>query len=327
MQAMVFRQAHAKLFAEKRPEPAPAGHEILIRISACGVCRTDLHVQDAELPDVRYPIIPGHQVVGEVASAGEQSVIAVGQRVGVAWLGWTCGECEFCLMGRENLCRRARFHGYHLDGGYADYMLADSRYCFTLNTSLPSAEITPFLCAGLIGYRSLKSAGEAQRIGIYGFGSAAHIITQVANHDGREIYAFTRPGDKAAQAFATELGAVWASGSDTPAPTQLDAAIIFAPDGDLVPKALKDLKEGGSVVCGGIHMSDIPSFPYADLWGEKQIRSIANLTRQDGKEFMSIVDQDFIRPNITTYPLQEANRAIADLRDGAINGTAVLVME
>ena len=327
MLAMVIQKARGELCEENRGELSPTDGEVLIKITACAVCRTDLHVQDAELPDVRYPIIPGHQVVGEVVGTGENAVISVGERVGVTWLGWTCGECEFCTSGRENLCDRARFHGYHIDGGYANYMLANSRYCFALDASLPAAEITPLLCAGLIGFRSLRAAGQARRIGIYGFGSAAHIVTQVAQREGRDIYAFTRPGDETSQKFARDLGAVWAAGSDAPTPAPLDAAIIFAPDGDLVPKAIKDLKKGGIIVCAGIHMSDIPSFPYADLWGERMIRSVANLTRQDCRDFMSIVNEDFIRPRITTYPLTEANKALNDLRNGRINGSAVLVMD
>jgi propanol-preferring alcohol dehydrogenase len=327
MQAMVFREAHGALHAEERSAPVPTDHEVLIKVHACAVCRTDLHVQDAELPGIPYPIVPGHQVVGEVVAAGENAVLPVGRRVGAAWLGWTCGECEFCVSGRENLCDRARFHGYHLDGGFAEAMLADSRYCLSLDSKLSAAEIAPLLCAGLIGYRSLRLAGPARQIGIYGFGSAAHIVTQVARREGADIYAFTRPGDRTAQNFALELGAAWAGGSDSPAPVALDAAIIFAPDGSLVPKALKDIRKGGCVVCGGIHMSDIPSFPYADLWGERSVRSVANLTRQDGADFMAIVNQDFLQPRVTTYKLHAANAALEDLRNGSVNGSAVLVMD
>jgi propanol-preferring alcohol dehydrogenase len=285
-----------------------------------------LHVQDAELPDVPYPIVPGHQVVGSVEAKGSEAVLEIGDRVGVAWLAWTCGSCEDCERGDENLCASAQFTGYHRDGGYAEYMVADSRFCFALDPSLDAAEATPLLCAGLIGFRSLRMAGDAKRIGILGFGSAAHIITQVAVRQSREVYAFTRPGDDDAQAFARKLGAVWAGSSEQPAPQSLDAALIFAPVGALVTKALRDVRRGGRVICAGIHMSDIPSFPYADLWGERRIQSVANLTREDGREFLSLASEFGICPSITRYPLSEANRALDDLRNGTINGTAVLVM-
>jgi propanol-preferring alcohol dehydrogenase len=327
MRAMVFHKSHGNLVAESRPDPSPDDREVLVKVDACGVCRTDLHVQDNELPGLSYPIIPGHQVVGTVVGAGRNSSVSEGSRVGIAWLGWTCGQCDYCRTERENLCDRARFHGYQLDGGFADGMLVDSRYCFELDRSQPAAEIAPLLCAGLIGFRSLSMAGDARNVGIYGFGSAAHIVTQVATRQNREIYAFTRPGDTAAQDFARELGAVWAGGSDVSPPVQLDAALIFASDGQLVPKALKDLKKGGRVVCGGIHMTDIPSFPYADLWGERRIQSVANLTRQDGKEFMSLAGEMHIRPQIKAYALEAANQALDDLRHGRVNGTAVLIME
>lgn len=326
MRAMVLRGAGERLHHERREIPRPGPHEVLIRVAACGVCRTDLHVQDNELPHISYPVIPGHQAVGDVVATDSNSVLPSGSRVGIAWLAHTCGTCEYCRSGRENLCNKARFNGYHVDGGFADYMLADSRFCFPLDASLPAVETTPLLCAGLIGFRSLRMAGDATRIGIYGFGSAAHIITQVATHEGRKIYAFSRPGDQAAQAFALRVGAVWAGDANHPAPEKLDAALIFAPDGNLVPKALTDLKKGGIVVCGGIHMSDIPSFPYADLWEERQIRSVANLTRADGSSFMELAGRVSIQPEITTYPLEAANDALDDLRSGAINGTAVLVM-
>jgi propanol-preferring alcohol dehydrogenase len=326
MQAMVFKQPGKPLVKESRPDPVPDAYDALIKVEACGVCRTDLHVQDNELEGIRYPIIPGHQVVGVVRSAGEQSVFSEGSRIGVAWLGWTCGECEYCQTNRENLCDKARFHGHDIDGGYADHMLVDSRYVFEVDESQPAVQIAPLLCAGLIGFRSLRMAGDAQHIGIYGFGSAAHIITQVATRQGREIFAFTRPGDVAAQEFALNTGAVWAAGSDAVPPTNLDAALIFASVGPLVPKALKDLKKGGRVICGGIHMTDIPSFPYADLWGERRIQSVANLTRDDGHAFMSLAADMHIRPEITTFELDAANEALNDLRDGRINGTAVLVM-
>jgi len=325
VQAWVFHGPGQDLVPEERQEPELRGHDILIRVEACGVCRTDLHVRDGELPDIPYPIVPGHQVVGEVVAAGNDAPIAPGDRVGVAWLGWTCGRCSQCRAGRENLCDAARFHGYHIDGGYADRMRADARFCFLLNRELPAATTAPLLCAGLIGFRSLRLAGEAERIGIYGFGSAAHIVTQVARHAGQQVYAFTRPGDDKAQQFALELGAEWAGDSDADAPCELDAALIFAPVGALVPKALRDVRKGGAVVCGGIHMSDIPSFPYADLWGERMIRSVANLTRKDGHDFMAMAAEGFLTPRITTYPLDEANQALADLRSGSINGSAVLV--
>jgi propanol-preferring alcohol dehydrogenase len=327
MRAMVLREAGGKLQPERRAIPEPQHHEVLVRVSACGVCRTDLHVQDNELPDIAYPIVPGHQVVGNIIATGAESILPIGSRVGITWLAQTCGTCEFCRSGRENLCDDAKFNGYQVNGGFADFMLADSRFCLPLDDALPAAETTPLLCAGLIGFRSLRMAGDAKRIGIYGFGSAAHIITQVAVHEKRLIYAFTRSGDEAAQSFALRVGATWAGDSDHPAPEKLDAALIFAPDGRLVPKALTDLKKGGIVICGGIHMSDIPSFPYADLWEERHIRSVANLTRADGADFMSLVGHVPIHPEITTYPLEAANDALDDLRSGAINGTAVLVMD
>lgn len=327
MRAMVFREANRSLQPEERKLPPPRGHDVRVRVLACAVCRTDLHVQDAELPDIPYPIVPGHQVVGEIEACGRDARLEVGGRVGITWLGWACGECPDCERGEENLCARAQFTGYQRDGGFAEALLADSRFCLPLDERLAPAETTPLLCAGLIGYRSLRMAGDAQRIGIYGFGSAAHIITQVAVAQSRQIYAFTRPGDRHAQAFAEELGAVWAGDSETPAPTQLDAALIFAPVGSLVTKSLRDVRRGGRVVCGGIHMSDIPSFPYADLWGERHIQSVANLTREDGREFMKLASQMDIRPSITRYPLADANRALDDLRGGTLNGTAVLVME
>ena len=322
---MVIPGAGQALAGEQRPVPEPHGADVLIEILACAVCRTDLHVQDAELPDVHYPVVPGHQVVGNVVATGPDSVLEPGQRVGVAWLAWTCGDCEFCISGRENLCDRAQFHGYHRDGGYAEHMLADSRYCIALDRSLDPVKTTPLLCAGLIGFRTLRMAGEGRRIGMYGFGSAAHVIAQVARHQGRDVYAFTRPGDQPAKAFALETGACWAGGSDEPAPESLDAALIFAPVGALVPKALRDVKKGAPVVCGGIHMSDIPSFPYADLWGERELRSVANLTRQDGHDFMALAAQTPIETHVTEYALSDANRALDDLRSGRLTGTAVLV--
>ncbi|RMF98276.1 MAG: zinc-binding alcohol dehydrogenase family protein [Gammaproteobacteria bacterium] len=322
---MVCPGAGEPLRAERRPLTAPQGQELLARVLACAVCRTDLHVVDGELPEIPYPIVPGHQVVADVVATGPQSTLAVGQRIGVPWLAATCGECRYCRAGQENLCDHARFTGYQRDGGYAEYLVADSRYCLPLSAGLPPAETTPLLCAGLIGYRTLRMAGDAHRIGIYGFGSAAHLVTQVARRQGREILAFTRPGDGAAQDFARELGASWAGDSDQPAPAPLDAALIFAPVGALVPQALRQVRKGGQVVCGGIHMSDIPSFPYADLWGERQIRSVANLTRQDGREFMALAAEAGIETRITRYPLADANRALDDLRCGRLQGTAVLL--
>ena len=327
MKAMVFHEAHGPLQSEDRELPAPRGHEVRVRVLACAVCRSDLHVQDAELPEVPYPIVPGHQVVGEVVACGPDAELEMGDRVGVTWLGWACGECPDCERGEENLCSRAEFTGYQRDGGFAEAMLVDSRFCLRHDKSLPAAETTPLLCAGLIGYRSLRMAGNAQRIGIYGFGSAAHIITQVAVAQSREIYAFTRAGDTQAQSFAEELGAVWVGDSETSAPKELDAALIFAPVGSLIPKALRDVRRGGRVVCGGIHMSDIPSFPYADLWGERRIQSVANLTREDAREFMKIAGELNLRPSVTRYSLADANRALDDLRGGMFSGTAVLEME
>jgi len=300
MKAWVVQTPGQELVPEERPVPTPGANDIVIRVLTCGVCRTDLHVRDNELADLSFPIIPGHQVVGEVVAAGKHAVIPVGKRVGVAWLGWTCGTCTYCKHGQENLCDSARFHGHHIDGGYAEFMRADARYCFILDPQLNPATTAPLLCAGLIGFRSLRLAGHAERIGIYGFGSAAHIVTQIARHAGQKVYAFTSPGDESAQRFARELGAEWAGGSDEPAPCELDAALIFAPVGALVPKALRDIRKGGSVVCGGIHMSDIPEFPYVDLWGERLIRSVANLTRQDGRDFRPLAAGGSLPPQVAT---------------------------
>jgi propanol-preferring alcohol dehydrogenase len=324
LRAMVIPAAGQPLIEERRPLPVPRGAEVLIRVDACAVCRTDLHVLDGELPQAHYPIVPGHQVAGDVLTAGPQSVLPAGARVGAAWLAWTCGECGFCRGGRENLCDRAEFHGCHRDGGFATHLLADSRFCLPMDRALDAAASTPLLCAGLIGFRSLRMAGDARTIGIYGFGSAAHMITQVAVHEGRRVLAFTSPGDTRAQTFAREVGAAWAGGSDLPSPEPLDAALIFAPVGALVPRALRDVKKGGAVICGGIHMSDIPGFRYADLWGERQLRSVANLTRDDGRQFLKIASAARIAARIRTYPLSAANEALADLRSGTINGTAVL---
>lgn len=309
----------------ERPEPGPG--QVLIRVAACAVCRTDLHVVDGELPEPKLPLIPGHEIVGRVEALGAGlEGPAPGSRVGVPWLGWTCGECEYCRSGRENLCPRARFTGYTLDGGYAEHTLADARFCLALPERGGDAEIAPLLCAGLIGYRSLRRAGDPRRIGFYGFGAAAHIAIQVARAEGRSVYAFTRPGDGAAQDFARKLGAAWAGGSDAAPPEPLDAAIIFAPVGALVPQALRAVAPGGCVVCGGIHMSDIPAFPYRLLWMERSLSSVANLTRRDGEEFFALAARTPIRTEIRRYPLASANEALADLREGRVQGAAVLVM-
>lgn len=326
MQAMVCPGPARALVMEQRPMPQPGPGQVQVRVLACAVCRTDLHVQDNELADIPYPVVPGHQVVGAVSARGSGVDMPLEQRVGIAWLAWACGECDYCTTGQENLCDHALFNGYQRDGGYAEFMVADADFVIPLSADLDPARTTPLLCGGLIGYRALRMAGDARRLGIYGFGSAAHMIAQVAQREGREVYAFTSPGDKAAQAFARELGAAWAGGSDEPAPEPLDGALIFAPVGALVPKALRDVRKGGRVVCGGIHMSDIPAFPYADLWGERQIRSVANLTRRDGREFMALAAAHPIDTQITRYSLAQANEALDALREGRINGTAVLDM-
>jgi propanol-preferring alcohol dehydrogenase len=328
MRAMVLNAPHEMLHLSELPVPAPESGQVLIQVRACGVCRTDLHVVDGDLIDGKRPIIPGHEIVGTVAAKGEGAErFALGDRVGVPWLGYTCRTCRYCRAGRENLCDKARFTGYHIDGGYAEYTLADQRYCFPIPKEYGDAEAAPLLCAGLIGYRSLVAAGDAKRLGIYGFGAAAHIVAQVARHQGREVFAFTRPDDRVAQALARRLGAVWAGSSDEPAPEELDAAILFAPVGSLVPAALKAVAKGGVVVCAGIHMSAIPSFPYRDLWGERVIRSVANLTRRDGEEFLSLCPQVPVRTEVERFPLERANEALAKLREGKISGAAVLVTD
>jgi propanol-preferring alcohol dehydrogenase len=299
---------------------------MLIAVRACAVCRTDLHVVDGELPDPKLPLVPGHEIIGTVVEKGESvDRFRVGDRVGVPWLGWTCGVCEYCRSGRENLCDRARFTGYQNDGGYAELTVADQRYCFAIDPHYGDVEAAPLMCAGLIGYRTLRMAGDAQLIGIYGFGAAAHIVAQVIRHQGRRLFAFTRRGDLAAQQFARSLGAEWAAGSDEPPPEPLDAALIFAPVGALVPAALAATKKGGTVVSGGIHMSDIPSFPYRILWEERVLRSVANLTRRDAEEFLALAPKAGIRTETVTYPLARANDALADLRNGALQGAAVLI--
>lgn len=323
---MVLEKQRTPLRMMEIAQPKPGPGEVLIQVSACAVCRTDLHVLDGELPDPKLPLVPGHEIVGNVVEAGSDARwFNVGARVGVPWLGWTCGECAFCLSDRENLCQRARFTGYTLDGGYAEYVAADERFCFPIPNKCSDAEAAPLLCAGLIGYRSLMKTGAAKRIGIYGFGAAAHIITQVARYQAREIYAFTRPGDTEGQRFAKSVGASWAGDSETLPPEKLDAAIIFAPVGELVPHALQALNKGGVVVCGGIHMSDIPSFPYNLLWNERSICSVANLTRRDGKEFFLIAPRVPVKTTVQTFPLEEANEALTRLREGKVRGAAVLV--
>ncbi|HXJ33771.1 MAG TPA: zinc-dependent alcohol dehydrogenase family protein [Candidatus Eisenbacteria bacterium] len=324
---MVLEHPHGPLVRRERSVPVPAPGQVLVEVVACGVCRTDQHLLDAELPDIPYPIVPGHQIVGRVAGTGEGVAgLRVGQRVGVPWVGYTCGACDHCRHGRENLCDDARFTGYQIDGGYASHCVADARYAVGLPDGYADLEVAPLLCAGLIGYRSLRMCGDATRIGFYGFGAAAHVIAQVARWEGREVYAFTRPGDATAQAFATSLGAVWAGGSNKPAPRPLDAAIIFAAAGDLVPVALRAVRKGGTVVCGGIHMSDVPSFPYALLWGERSLRSVANLTRRDAGEFLALAPRVPVRTHTTAYRLDEANQALADLRSGRLTGAAVLTV-
>ena len=303
----------------------PGSGQILVRVSACGVCRTDLHIVDGELPALGHPVVPGHEIIGRVAALGPGvENFHVDQRIGVPWLGWTCGRCDYCTTGRENLCDEAKFTGYQLDGGFAEYAIADSRYCFALPDRYSDTEAAPLLCAGLIGYRALVMAGDARRIGIYGFGAAAHIVAQVARFQVRRVYAFTRPGDVEAQNFARELGACWAGDSIAAPPEPLDAAILFAPVGALVPAALRATAKGGTVVCAGIHMSDIPSFPYEILWGERRIVSVANLTRRDATEFIALAPQVPVTTTIETFPLARANDALARLRNGTITGAAVL---
>jgi alcohol dehydrogenase, propanol-preferring len=328
MRAMLFEKARQPLRSAELPSPQAAAGQVLIRVRACAVCRTDLHIADGELKQPKRPVIPGHEIIGIVEKIGQGvNRFNLGDRVGVPWLGWTCDACEFCLSGRENLCDQARFTGYTLDGGYAEYAVADQRFCFAVPESYSDTEAAPLMCAGLIGYRSLMKAGEGKRLGIYGFGAAAHIIAQVAKFQDREIYAFSRTGDEAAKKFALGLGAVWAGSSSELPPVKLDAAIIFAPAGELVPQALRALKKGGTVVCGGIHMSNIPSFPYSILWQERSICSVANLTRRDGEEFLPLAPLVPVRTQIETFPLEEANEALARLRAGNITGAAVLVTD
>jgi propanol-preferring alcohol dehydrogenase len=327
MRAMALDATARTLRAEWRPDPRPGPGQLLLRVCACAVCRTDLHVVDGELPDPKPGVIPGHEIVGRVVEAGAGAEhFHEGARVGVPWLGFACGTCRFCAGGRENLCERARFTGYQIDGGYAELAVADARFCFALPDDYADAEAAPLLCAGLIGHRALRMAGpDARRIGLYGFGAAAHIVAQVARWEGREIYAFTRPGDAAAQQFALTLGAAWAGPSDAPAPEPLDAAILFAPVGGLVPAALRAVDRGGVVVCAGIHMSEIPAFPYEILWHERSVRSVANLTRRDGEEFLALAPRVPVRTTVETLPLDQANAALARLRAGKVEGALVLV--
>ena len=326
MKAMQLAAPGAALQCVERAVPRPGRDELLIRVSACGVCRTDLHIVDGDLRDGRMPIVPGHEIVGKVVERGPDAErFALGERVGVPWLGATCGLCNFCAAGRENLCDNARFTGYHLDGGYAEYTVAKERFCFALPAGGSDVEAAPLLCAGLIGYRALVMAGDARRLGVYGFGAAAHIVAQVARHQGRSVYAFTKAGDVEGQAFARELGAAWAGDSTTAPPEPLDAALIFAPVGALVVAALRATVKGGTVVCAGIHMSDIPSFPYDILWGERVLRSVANLTRRDGEEFLALAPRVPVRTSTEPFRLEEANEALARLREGRITGAAVLV--
>jgi propanol-preferring alcohol dehydrogenase len=325
MYAMVLPARGEELMPQERPDPIPGPGEVRIKVSACGVCRTDLHIVDGELPDIPYPIIPGHEVVGRVDTLGVGVTdLTVGMRVGMPWLGFTCGECFYCRAKKENLCDRPQFTGYTRDGGFASHLVADARYCLPLGEDGDDAALAPLLCAGLIGWRSLVTAGEARAIGIYGFGAAGHIVSQVARAQGRTIYAFTRRGDDDAQELALSLGANWAGASDDVPPAELDAAIIYAPVGPLVPQALRAVRKGGRVVCAGIHMSDIPAFPYSILWGERQILSVANLTRKDGADFFKAIADVDIRTHTTVFPLSQANEALARLRDGKLVGAAVL---
>ena len=319
---MLLEAPRSPLRPADLPEPEPGPGQVLIQVHACGVCRTDLHVVDGELPDPKLPLVLGHQIVGTVASGGVR--FAPGTRVGVPWLGWTDGTCRYCRSGRENLCEAARFTGYQVDGGYAERVVADERFCFPIPEGYEDLQAAPLLCAGLIGYRSLRMTGDAERLGLYGFGASAHIVAQVAKHQGRKLFAFTRAGDEQGQAFARSLGADWAGASDEPPPEPLDAAIIFAPVGALVPAALAAIARGGVVVCAGIHMSDIPSFPYELLWGERSIHSVANLTRRDGEEFLELAPRVPVRTVVRSYPLDEANEALDDLRAGRFEGSAVL---
>jgi propanol-preferring alcohol dehydrogenase len=322
MKAMVLDRPGRPLRAAELPDPEPGAGQVLVEVAACGVCRTDLHVLDGELPNPKLPLVLGHQVVGRAVRGGER--FAPGDRIGIPWLGWTDDTCRYCLSGRENLCDRARFTGYTLDGGYAELVVADERYCVPVPDAYGDEQAAPLLCAGLIGYRALRMAGDAERLGLYGFGASAHIVAQVARHEGRRVFAFTRTGDEAAQSLALELGAEWAGDSAGPGPEELDAAILFAPAGELVPAALRASAKGAVVVCAGIHMSDLPAFPYELLWGERSVRSVANLTRRDGEEFMALAPEVPVRTEVEVSPLAEANEVLARLRRGEVRGAAVL---
>ena len=326
MKAMQLAAPRTALRMVELPAPRPGRGQVLIKVRACGVCRTDLHVVDGDLAQGKMPIVPGHEIVGTVAEKGAGvEHFAIGERVGVPWLGWTCGRCRYCSAGRENLCDEARFTGYHIDGGYAEYTVADARYCFAIPDEYDDAAAAPLLCAGLIGYRSLVMAGDAHRLGIYGFGAAAHIVAQIARHQGRRLFAFSRPGDLDAQRFAREFGVEWAGDSTATPPEPLDAAILFAPVGSLVPAALRATAKGGTVVCAGIHMSEIPAFPYDLLWGERTVRSVANLTRRDGEEFLALAPRVPVKTTTEVLKLDQANEALARLREGRVTGAAVLV--
>jgi len=327
MQAMILKAPGQPLQEAELPDPAPKPGQLLIRVHACGVCRTDLHVVDGDLTEPELPVVPGHQIVGTVVDVGKgTNRYSPGDRVGVPWLGWSCGQCDFCKTRRENLCDQARYTGYQINGGFAELCTADERFCFPIPEGYPDLQAAPLLCAGLIGYRALRMTGDAQHLGFYGFGAAAHILIQVARYQDREVYAFTRRGDTKGQDFARRLGATWAGASDEMPPEVLDAAIIFAPVGELVPAALRAVAKGGSVVCAGIHMSDIPSFPYSILWGERIVRSVANLTRQDGEEFMALAPKVPVKTEVHPYPLTRANEALEDLRHGRFEGAAVIVI-
>jgi len=327
MQAMILDEPGRPLRAADVEAPQPEAGQALVRVEACGVCRTDLHVVDGELPDPKLPLVPGHQIVGRVTETGAGAeLLGAGDRVGVPWLGWTCGRCRYCLSGRENLCDRGRFTGYQLDGGYAEYAAVDERFCLPLPEDYPDEQAAPLLCAGLIGYRALRMAGDAECLGLYGFGASAHIVCQVAGFQGRRVFAFTRGDDSEAQEFARELGAEWAGDALGPSPEELDAAIIFAPSGELVPAALAAVAKGGVVVCAGIHMTDIPAFPYERLWGERVLRSVANLTRRDGEEFLALAPRVPVRTHVESYPLGRAQEALDRLRAGEVRGAAVLTL-
>jgi propanol-preferring alcohol dehydrogenase len=328
MKAMILKEQKKPLEEGNLPDPRPEAGQLLIRVHACGICRTDLHIVDGELTEPKLPLVPGHQIVGRVEEVGSDAGrFSSGDRVGVPWLGWSCGKCDFCRKGQENLCDQARYTGYQIDGGFAELCVADERFCFPIPEGYPDIQAAPLLCAGLIGYRAYRMTGDARRLGFYGFGAAAHILIQVAGFEGREVYAFTRRGDDAGQEFARKLGAVWAGASEDEPPKPLDAAIIFAPVGELVPAALKAVTKGGSVICAGIHMSDIPSFPYSILWGERMVKSVANLTRRDGQEFIELAPKVPVRTEVNEYPLTKVNEALDDLRQGRFVGAGVIVIK